>query len=126
MALTRKRRKIAVYDFGGGTFDVSVLEVGDDVIEVKSTGGDTHLGGDNIDQIIMGWALSEFKKQSGIDVSKDILALQRIKEASEKAKHELSGTFESEINIPFITSGASGPEHFLIKLTRDEIGRING
>ncbi len=120
----KKDEKIAVYDFGGGTFDVSVLEVGDDVIEVKSTGGDTHLGGDNIDQIIMGWALSEFKKQSGIDVSKDILALQRIKEASEKAKHELSGTFETEINIPFITSGASGPEHFLIKLTRTKLEEL--
>ena len=94
------------------------------MIEVKSTGGDTHLGGDNIDQIIMGWALSEFKKQSGIDVSKDILALQRIKEASEKAKHELSGTFETEINIPFITSGASGPEHFLIKLTRTKLEEL--
>ena len=103
----KKDEKIVVYDFGGGTFDVSVLEVGDDVIEVKSTGGDTHLGGDNIDQIIMGWVISEFKKQSGIDVSKDVLALQRIKEASEKAKHELSSTFETEINIPFITSGAS-------------------
>lgn len=120
----KKDEKIVVYDFGGGTFDVSVLEVGDDVIEVKSTGGDTHLGGDNIDQIIMGWALSEFKKQSGIDVSKDILALQRIKEASEKAKHELSGTFESEINIPFITSGASGPEHFLIKLPRTKLEEL--
>ena len=120
----KKDEKIVVYDFGGGTFDVSVLEVGDDVIEVKSTGGDTHLGGDNIDQIIMGWALSEFKKQSGIDVSKDILALQRIKEASEKAKHELSGTFESEINIPFITSGASGPEHFLIKLARTKLEEL--
>ena len=120
----KKDEKIVVYDFGGGTFDVSVLEVGDDVIEVKSTGGDTHLGGDNIDQIIMGWALSEFKKQSGIDVSKDILALQRIKEASEKAKHELSGTLESEINIPFITSGASGPEHFLIKLTRAKLEEL--
>lgn len=120
----KKDEKIVVYDFGGGTFDVSVLEVGDDVIEVKSTGGDTHLGGDNIDQIIMGYVLSEFKKQSGIDVSKDILALQRIKEASEKAKHELSGTFESEINIPFITSGSSGPEHLLIKLSRTKLEEL--
>ena len=120
----KKDEKIVVYDFGGGTFDVSVLEVGDDVIEVKSTGGDTHLGGDNIDQIIMGWVISEFKKQSGIDVSKDVLALQRIKEASEKAKHELSSTFETEINIPFITSGSSGPEHLLIKFARTKLEEL--
>jgi len=122
----KKDEKIVVYDFGGGTFDVSVLEVGDDVIEVKSTGGDTHLGGDNIDQIIMGWVISEFKKQSGIDVAKDILALQRIKEASEKAKHELSSTFETEINIPFITSGASGPEHLLVKFARTKLEELTG
>ena len=120
----KKDEKIVVYDFGGGTFDVSVLEVGDDVIEVKSTGGDTHLGGDNIDQIIMGWVISEFKKQSGIDVSKDVLALQRIKEASEKAKHELSSTFETEINIPFITSGSSGPEHLLVKFARTKLEEL--
>jgi len=122
----KKDEKIVVYDFGGGTFDVSVLEVGDDVIEVKATGGDTHLGGDNIDQIIMGWVISEFKKQSGIDVAKDILALQRIKEASEKAKHELSSTFETEINIPFITSGASGPEHLLVKFARTKLEELTG
>ena len=122
----KKDEKIVVYDFGGGTFDVSVLEVGDDVIEVKSTGGDTHLGGDNIDQIIMGWVISEFKKQSGIDVAKDILALQRIKEASEKAKHELSSTFETEINIPFITSGSSGPEHLLVKFARTKLEELTG
>jgi len=122
----KKDEKIVVYDFGGGTFDVSVLEVGDDVIEVKATGGDTHLGGDNIDQIIMGWVISEFKKQSGIDVTKDVLALQRIKEASEKAKHELSSTFETEINIPFITSGASGPEHLLIKFARTKLEELTG
>ena len=122
----KKDEKIVVYDFGGGTFDVSVLEVGDDVIEVKSTGGDTHLGGDNIDQIIMGWVISEFKKQSGIDVAKDVLALQRIKEASEKAKHELSSTFETEINIPFITSGASGPEHLLVKFARTKLEELTG
>ena len=103
---------------------MSVLEVGDDVIEVKSTGGDTHLGGDNIDQIIMGWVISEFKKQSGIDVTKDVLALQRIKEASEKAKHELSSTFETEINIPFITSGSSGPEHLLVKFARTKLEEL--
>ena len=122
----KKDEKIVVYDFGGGTFDVSVLEVGDDVIEVKSTGGDTHLGGDNIDQKIMGWVISEFKKQSGIDVAKDILALQRIKEASEKAKHELSSTFETEINIPFITSGSSGPEHLLVKFARTKLEELTG
>jgi len=122
----KKDEKIVVYDFGGGTFDVSVLEVGDDVIEVKSTGGDTHLGGDNIDQKIMGWVISEFKKQSGIDVAKDVLALQRIKEASEKAKHELSSTFETEINIPFITSGASGPEHLLVKFARTKLEELTG
>ena len=122
----KKDEKIVVYDFGGGTFDVSVLEVGDDVIEVKSTGGDTHLGGDNIDQIIMGWVISKFKKQSGIDVAKDVLALQRIKEASEKAKHELSSTFETEINIPFITSGASGPEHLLVKFARTKLEELTG
>ena len=122
----KKDEKIVVYDFGGGTFDVSVLEVGDDVIEVKSTGGDTHLGGDNIDQIIMGWVISEFKKQSGIDVTKDVLALQRIKEASEKAKHELSSTFETEINIPFITSGSSGPEHLLVKFARTKLEELTG
>src|SRR3989338_623281 len=122
----KKDEKIVVYDFGGGTFDVSVLEVGDDVIEVKSTGGDTHLGGDNIDQIIMGWVISEFKKQSGIDVAKDILALQRIKEASEKAKHELSSTFETEINIPFIPSGSSGPERLLVKFARTKLEELTG
>jgi len=117
----KKDEKIVVYDFGGGTFDVSVLEVGDDVIEVKATGGDTHLGGDNIDQKIMSWVISEFKKENGIDVSKDIMALQRIKESSEKAKHELSSTLESEINIPFITSDSSGPRHLLIKLSRAKL-----
>lgn len=117
----KKDEKIVVYDFGGGTFDVSVLEVGDDVIEVKATGGDTHLGGDNIDHKIMGWVINEFKKENGIDVSKDIMALQRIKEASEKAKHELSSTIETEINIPFITSDSSGPRHLLIKLSRAKL-----
>lgn len=117
----KKDEKIVVYDFGGGTLDVSVLEVGDDVIEVRATGGDTHLGGDNIDQIIMSWIISEFKKENGIDISKDILALQRIKEAAEKAKHELSNTFESEINIPFITSDSSGPRHLLMKLSRAKL-----
>lgn len=115
---TKKNGKIVVYDFGGGTFDVSVLEVGDDVIEVKSTDGDSHMGGEDIDQKVIQWIADEFKKDSGIDVTKDELALQRLKEAAEKAKHELSSTTETEINIPFITSDASGPKHLLIKMTR--------
>ena len=115
---SRKNDKIVVYDLGGGTFDVSVLEVGDDVIEVKSTDGDVHLGGSDFDRVIMNWIADEFKKESGIDVTKDTLALQRLKEAAEKAKHELSTVPETEINIPFITSDASGPRHLLLKLSR--------
>ena len=114
----KKDEKIVVYDFGGGTFDVSVLEVGDDVIEVKSTDGDVHMGGEDIDQKIIRWIADEFKKESGIDITKDVLALQRLKEAAEKAKHELSTTMDAEINIPFITSDASGPRHLLLKLSR--------
>ncbi len=114
----KKNEQIVVYDFGGGTFDVSVLEVGDDVIEVKSTDGNSHLGGEDIDQKIISWIADEYKKESGIDVTKDMLALQRLKEAAEKAKHELSTTLEAEINIPFITSDASGPKHLLMKMTR--------
>ena len=109
---------IAVYDFGGGTFDISILEVGDGVVEVKSTNGDTHLGGDNIDQRIIDWLVQEFKKDQGVDVSKDQMALQRLKEASEKAKIELSTLLETEINLPFLTADASGPKHLTIKLTR--------
>jgi molecular chaperone DnaK len=109
---------IAVYDFGGGTFDVSILEVGDGVVEVKSTNGDTHLGGDNIDQRIMDWIITEFKKESGIDLSKDQMALQRLKESAEKAKMELSTLLETDINLPFVTADASGPKHLLMKLTR--------
>lgn len=120
----RKDEQIVVYDLGGGTFDVSVLEVGDDVIEVKSTDGDTHLGGDDIDQKIISWIVEEFKKESGVDVSQDFMALQRLKEAAEKAKHELSSTTETEINIPFITSDASGPKHLLIKLTRAKLEEL--
>ncbi len=120
----RKNEQIVVYDFGGGTFDVSVLEVGDDVIEVKSTDGDTHLGGDDLDQKIIDWIISEFKKESGIDISKDQLALQRLKESAEKAKHELSTTLETEINIPFITSNESGPQHLLLKLTRSKLEEL--
>jgi len=122
----KKDEKIVVYDFGGGTFDVSVLEVGDDVIEVKSTNGDTHLGGDDIDQIIINWTVTEFKKESGIDVSKDFLALQRLKEVAEKAKHELSTTVETEINIPFITSDANGPKHLLLKFSRSKLEELVG
>ncbi len=114
----KKDEKIVVYDFGGGTFDVSVLEVGGDVIEVKSTDGDVHMGGEDIDQKIIRHISSEFKKESGIDVSTDVMALQRLKEAAEKAKLELSTTPDTEINIPFITSGADGPKHLLMKLSR--------
>lgn len=114
----KKDETIVVYDFGGGTFDVSVLEVGDNVVEVKSTNGDTHLGGDNLDQRIIDWLVAEFKKDQGIDLSKDLMALQRLKEAGEKAKIELSSTMETEINLPFITADASGPKHLNLKLTR--------
>src|SRR5450432_1955256 len=109
---------IAVYDFGGGTFDVSILEVGDGVVEVKSTNGDTHLGGDNLDHRIIDWIVTEFKKESGIDLSRDQMALQRLKEASEKAKMELSTLLETDINLPFLTADASGPKHLQMKLTR--------
>ncbi|OGI57251.1 molecular chaperone DnaK [Candidatus Nomurabacteria bacterium RIFCSPHIGHO2_02_FULL_37_13] len=114
----KKNEKIVVYDFGGGTFDVSVLEIGDDVIEVKSTDGDSHMGGGDIDRKIIRWIAEEYKKESGIDVTKDPLAHQRLKEAAEKAKHELSTTIEAEINIPFITSDSSGPKHLLLKMSR--------
>jgi molecular chaperone DnaK len=114
----KKDETIAVYDFGGGTFDISILEVGDGVVEVKSTNGDTHLGGDNIDQRIIDWLIQEFKKEQGIDVSKDQMALQRLKEAAEKAKIELSTLLETEINLPFLTADATGPKHLTIKLTR--------
>ncbi len=115
-----KDHKIAVYDFGGGTFDISILEVGDNVVEVKSTNGDTHLGGDNFDQRIIEWLVEEFKKSEGIDLSKDKMALQRLKEAAEKAKIELSSVNETEINLPFITADASGPKHMVIKLSRSK------
>jgi len=122
----KKDEKVVVYDFGGGTFDVSVLDIAEDTIEVKATGGDTHLGGDDFDQKIIEWIISEFKKQSGIDVSKDAIALQRLKEAAEKAKHELSGTMETEVNIPFITSNESGPQHLLLKLKRADLEQLVG
>ncbi|MBI2454092.1 MAG: molecular chaperone DnaK [Parcubacteria group bacterium] len=113
--------KIVVYDFGGGTFDVSVLEISQDTVEVRSTGGDTHLGGDDFDQKIIHYLIDEFKKDQGMDLSKDILALQRLKEAAEKAKHELSSTLETEVNIPFITTDANGPKHFLTRFTRAKL-----
>jgi len=114
----KKDERIAVYDFGGGTFDISILEVGDNVVEVKSTNGDTHLGGDNMDQRIIDWLVAEFKKDQGIDLSKDRMALQRLKEAAEKAKIELSSTLETDINLPFVTADASGPKHLNVKLSR--------
>src|SRR3989475_346690 len=114
----KKDETIAVYDFGGGTFDISILEVGEGVVEVKATNGDTHLGGDNIDQRIIDWIIDEFKKDQGIDLSKDKMALQRLKEAAEKAKMELSTVQETEITLPFITADATGPKHLNLKLTR--------
>ncbi len=120
----KKNEKIVVYDFGGGTFDVSVLEVGDDTIEVRATGGDTHLGGDDIDKIIIEYLVKQYKAQDGIDLSKDSLALQRLKEAAERTKHELSNSFEAEVNLPYITSDASGPKHFLIKITRAKLEEL--
>ena len=116
----KKDETIAVYDFGGGTFDISILEVGEGVVEVKSTNGDTHLGGDNIDQRIIEWIIDEFKKDQGIDLSKDKMALQRLKEAAEKAKCELSTVQETEITLPFVTADASGPKHLNLKITRSK------
>jgi molecular chaperone DnaK len=120
----KKDETIAVYDFGGGTFDISILEVGDGVVEVKSTNGDTHLGGDNIDQRIIDWLIQEFKKDQGVDVSKDQMALQRLKEPAEKAKIELSTLLETEINLPFLTADASGPKHLAVKLTRARLEQM--
>lgn len=114
----KKDETIAVFDFGGGTFDISVLEVGEGVVEVKSTNGDTHLGGDDVDEVLIGWIIDEFKKDQGIDLHNDKMALQRLKEAAEKAKVELSSAMETEINLPFITADAAGPKHLVIKLTR--------
>ncbi len=119
-----KNEKIAVYDFGGGTFDISILEVGDSVVEVKSTDGDSHLGGRDIDKRIVDWLAEQFQKESGIDVRKDPLALQRLDESAEKAKIELSTAMETEVNIPFITSGADGPKHLLIKFTRANLENL--
>jgi len=120
----KKDEKIVVYDFGGGTFDVSVLEVSEDTIEVKSTGGDTHLGGDDIDQRVIQYFISEFKKESGMDVSKDQLVVQRLKDAAEKAKHELSSTIQTEVNIPFLTADSSGPKHFTMGFSRAKLEEL--
>src|SRR5256714_367532 len=114
----KKEETIAVFDFGGGTFDISILEVGEGVVEVKSTNGDTHLGGDDIDERLIEWIIEEFKRDQGIDLSNDKMALQRLKEAAEKAKIELSSTMETEINLPFVTADQSGPKHLVMKLTR--------
>jgi molecular chaperone DnaK len=120
----KKDETIAVFDFGGGTFDISILEVGEGVVEVKSTNGDTHLGGDDIDERLIEWIIEEFKKDQGIDLSKDKMALQRLKEAGEKAKIELSSTLETEINLPFITADQSGPKHLVLKLTRSRFEQL--
>ena len=120
----KKDETIAVYDFGGGTFDISILEVGEGVVEVKATNGDTHLGGDNLDQRVIDWIVGEFKKQEGIDLSRDRMALQRLKEAAEKAKMELSTVMETDINLPFITADQTGPKHLTMKLTRAKFEQI--
>src|ERR671913_1156145 len=122
----KSNETIAVYDFGGGTFDISILEVGDGVVEVKSTNGDTHLGGDNIDQKLIDWIIDEFRKDEGIDLGKDRMALQRLKEAAEKAKVELSTVMETDINLPFITADASGPKHLNLSLTRARFEQLIG
>ncbi|MCU1229394.1 MAG: chaperone protein DnaK [Acidobacteria bacterium] len=122
----KKDETIAVYDFGGGTFDISILEVGEGVVEVKSTNGDTHLGGDNIDQKLIDWIIDEFRKDQGIDLSKDKMALQRLREAAEKAKIELSSTMSTDFNLPFITADASGPKHLTMSLTRAKFEQLIG
>src|SRR4051794_16741881 len=122
----KKDELIAVYDFGGGTFDISILEVGENVVEVVSTNGDTHLGGDDIDIRIMDWLIAEFRKDQGIDVSKDKMVLQRLREAAEKAKIDLSSLQETEINLPFLTADASGPKHLQIKLSRAKLEQLMG
>src|SRR5881409_501721 len=122
----KKDETIAVYDFGGGTFDISILEVGEGVVEVKATNGDTHLGGDNLDQRIIDWIIAEFRKDQGIDLSSDKMARQRLKEAAEKAKMELSTTMETEINLPFVTADASGPKHLSLRLSRSKFEQLVG
>ena len=121
---SKKEEMIAVYDFGGGTFDISILEVGDGVFEVKSTNGDTHLGGDNFDQCVIDWLVAEFKTEHGVDLSEDRMPLQRLREAAEKAKIELSSTMETEINLPYITADSSGPKHLVVKLTRAKFEQL--
>src|SRR5437667_6319187 len=120
----KKDERIAVFDLGGGTFDISILEIGDGVFEVRSTNGDTHLGGDDFDQRVIDFLAEEFKKQEGIDLRKDAMALQRLKEAAEKAKCELSGTLETEVNLPFITADQNGPKHLAIRLTRSKLEQL--
>ena len=120
----KKDETIAVFDFGGGTFDISILEVGEGVVEVKATNGNTHLGGDNLDQRVIEWIVEEFKKDQGIDLSKDKMALQRLREAAEKAKMELSTAQETEINLPFVTADASGPKHLALKLSRSKFEQL--
>src|SRR6266705_1394921 len=122
--ILQKMKQTAVYDLGGGTFDISILEIGDGVFEVKSTNGDTFLGGDDFDLRVMDWLVEEFKKDQGIDLKKDRMALQRLKEAAERAKIELSSSQETEINLPFITADASGPKHLVMKLTRAKLEQL--
>ena len=125
MDSTRKKdERIGVYDLGGGTFDISILELGDGVFEVKSTNGDTHLGGDDFDQRIINWLADEFRKEQGIDLRQDRMALQRLKEAAEKAKKELSSSMQTEVNLPFITADASGPKHLNMTLTRSKLEQL--
>src|SRR5690606_31358239 len=120
----KKNETIAVYDLGGGTFDISILEIGDGVFEVKATNGDTHLGGDDFDQAIIDWIAEEFKKENSIDLRQDKMALQRLKEAAEKAKIDLSGAASTGINLPFITADASGPKHLDLTLTRAKFDQL--
>ena len=120
----KKEENIAVYDFGGGTFDISILDIGDGVFEVKATNGDTHLGGDDLDQAVIDWLVAEFKKENGVDLSQDSMALQRLKEAAEKAKCELSSSQQTDINLPFITADASGPKHLNVALSRAKLEQL--
>src|SRR5207249_10333683 len=122
----KKDEQIAVYDLGGGTFDISILQLGEGVFEVKATNGDTHLGGDDFDQRVIDWLVQEFRKEQGIDLSKDRMALQRLKEAAEKAKIELSSTQQTEINLPFITADQTGPKHLVVTLTRSKLEQLVG
>jgi molecular chaperone DnaK len=115
---------VAVYDFGGGTFDVSILEVADKIVEVKSTSGDTHLGGDDVDHILIKWMMAEFKKEHGIDISKDKMVAQRLKEQAEKSKKELSSAMNTEINLPFLTADATGPKHLMLSLSRSKFDQM--